>query len=382
MRSLIMATAALASLAATSAQALEVRFYPGERVYAYELSALQNASSVLLHNIAIVNDGAEPVELREVAIELMGEGRALDRRVLGAPELSRAAAGGAGLQQAGLLEPLAFQFGGAQTLPQGTTLSADLNLEPGEALLITSQVFAYRGARDGVQVRVNGEAAEGALAIRTGGTRTAFAFPLRGQWYNAAGASFHTHHRWTPMEEFAFDFIRYGNDGRSHRRSGERFTDYYAYGQPVLAAATGRVVYVVSDQEEDASAMQRPDETIESYFARLRQEQMTRIAGGAASIGGNQVIIDHGNGEFSFYAHLQPGSVRVRVGDQVQRRQQIGAVGSTGNSTEPHLHFHVCNSPDPLMCAGIPVNFEPLEFAIPDPPRQPQTGDLLRATRD
>jgi murein DD-endopeptidase MepM/ murein hydrolase activator NlpD len=127
--------------------------------------------------------------------------------------------------------------------------------------------------------------------------------------------------------------------------------------------------------------MKRPDETIEAYFTRLREEQMIRIAGGAPAIGGNQVIIDHGNGEFSFYGHLRPRSVRVHVGDQVERLQQIGAIGSSGNSTEPHLHFHVCNSADPLMCAGIPVTFEPLEFGIPDPPRQPQSGDLLTPIR-
>jgi murein DD-endopeptidase MepM/ murein hydrolase activator NlpD len=381
MRTLFLATLAFASLA-TTAQALDVRFYPGERVYAYELSAAQGASSVLLHNIAIINDGSAPVALSEVAIELTQGDRVLDRRVLGATELGRAAAGGAGMQQAGLLEPLAFQFGGAQLLPAGTTLSPDLTLDPGEAIMITSQVFAFRGARDGVHVRVNGDAAQGALAIRTGGTQMAYAFPLRGQWYNGAGASFHTHHRWTPMEEFAFDFVRYGSNGRTYRRSGERFTDYYAYGEPVLAAAAGRVVYVVTDQSEDASAMKRPEETIEAYFARLRNEQMTRIAGGAPTIGGNQVIIDHGNGEFSFYGHLRPGSVRVRAGDQVERLQQVGAIGSSGNSTEPHLHFHICNSADPLMCAGIPVQFEPLEFGIPDPPRQPQSGDLLRPLHD
>lgn len=361
---------------ASAAQALEVRFYPGERIYAYELSASHGASSVIVHNIAIINDSAAPVELRDVSLELLAGERALDQRVLGAEELARSAAGGAGLQQAGLLDVLAFQFGG-QRLLNGATLSTDTTLEPGEALLIASQVFAYRGERDQLRVRVNGDAATAALPIRTGFSQTRFAFPLRGAWYNGSGASFHTHHRWTPMEEFAFDFARLGPDGRTHRRNGARFSDYYAYGEPVLAAAAGRVVFVVSDQSEDVSAMKRPDETIVAYFERLQQDQFTRIARGAPGVGGNQIIIDHGNGEFSFYGHLQPGSVRVREGDSVQRGQHIGAVGSSGNSTEPHLHFHVCNSADPLMCAGIPVQWETLTMAIPDPARAPQSGDIL-----
>jgi murein DD-endopeptidase MepM/ murein hydrolase activator NlpD len=74
--------------------------------------------------------------------------------------------------------------------------------------------------------------------------------------------------------------------------------------------------------------------------------------------------------------------VRVREGEQVARSQQIGQVGSSGNSTEPHLHFHVCNSVDPLLCAGIPVQFEPNEDPLGDPPHAPQTGEFLSRPRN
>jgi len=377
MRALFPAVIAASCLFATAAEALDVRFFPGERVYAYEASASHGASTVVVHNIAIINDGSAPVALNDLVIELMQGDRVLDLRTLGAEELSRAAAGSAGIQQAGLLDVLAFQFGGAALFPANTTLSVDLTLDPGEAVLISSQIFAYRGARDGLRVRVNGDAAEGRLAIRTGLSQTQFSLPLRGGWYNASGASFHTHHRWTPMEEFAFDFIKVNGNGATHRRSGVRFDDFFAYGEPVFAAAPGRVAFVVADQREYAEAMQQPSETIETYFERLQQDQFTRIAQGAAGVGGNQIIIDHGNDEFSFYGHLQPGSVRVRVGDQVERGARIGAVGSSGNSTEPHLHFHVCNSADPLMCAGIPVQWDRTYSPMPDPPRALQSGDFM-----
>ena len=60
-----------------------------------------------------------------------------------------------------------------------------------------------------------------------------------------------------------------------------------------------------------------------------------------ASIGGfgNLVVIDHGGGIRSFYGHLQ--SVGVKKGDQVDVGSRIGAVGSTGRSAGPHLHFEV-----------------------------------------
>jgi hypothetical protein len=82
-------------------------------------------------------------------------------------------------------------------------------------------------------------------------------------------------------------------------------------------------------------------------------------------------------GEFSLYAHLKPNSLKVKAGQKVEQGAVIGAVGSSGNSTEPHLHFQVCNSSDPLMCAGIPPAWRGLAFTFDDFPRAPQSGDLI-----
>jgi murein DD-endopeptidase MepM/ murein hydrolase activator NlpD len=136
---------------------------------------------------------------------------------------------------------------------------------------------------------------------------------------------------------------------------------------------------VVTDQVEDASAMQKPGESIEAYLQRLQKDQFARIAGGPTAVTGNAVTIDHGNGEFSFYLHLQPGSVRVKAGDTVRAGQRIAAVGSSGNSTEPHLHFQVCDGPDAVMSAGIPIQWKDVEVVTPDLQRAPQSGDFLRS---
>lgn len=56
---------------------------------------------------------------------------------------------------------------------------------------------------------------------------------------------------------------------------------------------------------------------------------------------GNMVLINHGNGYKTRYAHMISGSITVSVGDYVEAGQTIGRVGSTGNSTGPHLHFEV-----------------------------------------
>lgn len=56
---------------------------------------------------------------------------------------------------------------------------------------------------------------------------------------------------------------------------------------------------------------------------------------------GNTVIIDHGDNVWTLYGHIRNGGIKVEKGEQVKRGQKIAEVGSTGNSTGPHLHFEV-----------------------------------------
>jgi len=69
---------------------------------------------------------------------------------------------------------------------------------------------------------------------------------------------------------------------------------------------------------------------------------------------GNSVVLDVGSGQYAHYAHLQPGSLRVKAGDRVRRGDVIALVGSSGSSFEPHLHFEVTTSPEPLRGEGVP----------------------------
>ena len=59
-------------------------------------------------------------------------------------------------------------------------------------------------------------------------------------------------------------------------------------------------------------------------------------------------------------AHLQHGSLTVRVGDQVTTGQPLGRVGNSGNTSEPHLHIHAvpAGTEDVLRGAGVPILFE------------------------
>src|SRR5262245_43569397 len=82
----VVAAAAFFSLA-LQALALDVRFYPGDHIYSYELAADRDAHSVMVQNIAVLNDGSAPVQIASVKIQLMNGDRVVDERTLGAPEL-------------------------------------------------------------------------------------------------------------------------------------------------------------------------------------------------------------------------------------------------------------------------------------------------------
>ena len=365
-------------------KSVEIRFCPSSTVRTYPLESRRDLQSLLLQNVAVINHGSAPFKIDDIELELLQANRVVESRKLDREAVQRLADRGAKLQAAGILEQVAFQFCGRDLIGPSIKLTG-ATLARDQALLIVEQVFAFRGARDTLRVRVHGNLDgrttefTGSIPIKSEFAQNKYIFPLRGVWYAGWGASFHTGHRWAVPEEFALDIAKIGESGLSHKGDGTSFNDYYAYGADVLAAANGRVTSVANDQPEDPSAMQRPNESQEAYSARLQKEQAERLAKGPTAIAGNYVMIDHGKNEYSLYAHLQPGSVRVHIGDQVKAGDVIGKLGSSGNSTEPHLHFHVCDKADPLMCAGIPVNFSNLTIQWADLPRPIQSGDVVIA---
>ncbi len=138
-------------------------------------------------------------------------------------------------------------------------------------------------------------------------------------------------------QRFAIDYVRVADDHRTWAGDSLKNASYYAYGNDALAVADGIVVAVKDSIPENVPG------------ARSRAVPIT-----LETVGGNHVILDLGGGRFAFYAHLQPGSLKVRLGQRVRRGQILGLVGNSGNSTEPHLHFHLSDANSPLGSEGIP----------------------------
>lgn len=168
-----------------------------------------------------------------------------------------------------------------------------------------------------------------------------YALPFTGEWVVARGGTTpETSHSWEILSQrYAYDFVVVDSSGRTHRGDGSRLDDYYAYGEPILAPADGEVVEVV-DGIRDAP-----------YVGTGWIDWRT------PRIGGNSVTIRHAEGEFSYLAHLIPGSIRVCVGQQVLRGEEVARCGHSGHSTEPHLHFQIQDHPDFFQAVGLPVKF-------------------------
>lgn len=143
-------------------------------------------------------------------------------------------------------------------------------------------------------------------------------------------------------ERFAIDWIQLDPSGRAYTGDGAKLSSYKYYGTPIHAVASGVVVNLYDDADEQVPGALAKGITTEN-------------------IGGNMLVIDIGNGAFAFYAHMQKGSLKVKLGDHVTTGEVIGLLGNTGNSTAPHLHFHVMDGPSPLDANGLPYAFSHFE---------------------
>lgn len=365
--------------AAAAEDPREIRFCPADVARTYPLDSRERVQSLLAPHIAVLNHADAPFTISAIRLELLEGQQVIDARRLGAADLERFASNGPGIQEA--MQAVPFVFCGKDLLTPGIKLAGPV-LRANEGLVVTNQVFAFNGHRDAIRVVIEGTTGgkpaqlTAALPITSEFSKTSWQFPLRGVSYVGWGASLHTAHRWVPPEAYALDIARLGEGGLTYRGEGRRFTDYYAYGTEVHAAAAGTVIESANDVPEDESLLQRPNESIDAYTARV-QENQAKLMKSDHGVTGNYVIIDHGNREYSLYAHMQPGSVRVRPGDRVAAGALLGRLGSSGNSTEPHLHFHVCSGPHALDCNGVPVRFTDIKVLWAETERVLQSGDIV-----
>lgn len=119
---------------------------------------------------------------------------------------------------------------------------------------------------------------------------------------------------------------------------------FATWGKEIIAPAGGTVIYARNDVPDNLPG-QDPEEIFKSIHDPID------------AMAGNAIIIDHGNGEHSVLMHMQQNSVRVKKGDKVESGQVIGLIGNSGNSFQPHLHFHLQSGPTLFKDVSLPFTF-------------------------
>ncbi|MCU4743365.1 M23 family metallopeptidase [Halobacteria archaeon AArc-m2/3/4] len=175
-----------------------------------------------------------------------------------------------------------------------------------------------------------------------------YRLPIEGQWTVVNGSPDRRYsHSWSILtQRYAYDLVITDADGRTHEGERTGPDAHYCFDEPILAPADGTVVATRNDHRD----YHRTDGWLDPLQRDLR---------------GNYVTIEHADGEYSVLAHLKRGSVTVTEGDRVERGEEIGRCGNSGNSTEPHLHFHVQDHPNFFLGMGLPVQFADVVTEIP-----------------
>jgi Peptidase family M23 len=182
--------------------------------------------------------------------------------------------------------------------------------------------------------------------------------PLRGERYISADsccdASRHTraalpvNGRVWLAQRFAVDWEQLDEEGRVYRGAGTDVASYNIYGKDVLAVADAKVASVIDNLPNQVPGQMPVNISVEEAD-------------------GNSIVLDLSGGRYALYAHLKPGSIRVHTGDTVKRGETIALVGNSGNTLEPHLHFHVMNHASALASNGLPYEIDSFTVTAKSP---------------
>lgn len=171
-------------------------------------------------------------------------------------------------------------------------------------------------------------------------SKTSLALPFKGQWFTFWGGDTkaQNYHVVSKTQKHAFDFLILGKGNKTYERSGTRNEDYYAFGKPIYAVCDAEVFQVITGVADNKPGAMNPAQAL-----------------------GNSVTLKTANNEYIVYAHFEYGTVQVKEGDRVKKGQMLGRCGNSGNSSEPHLHLHIQDGPNPLTSIGVKCYFEKVQ---------------------
>jgi hypothetical protein len=285
------------------------------------------------YELMVINAFAAPVTLVEVVVV---DPSGKDLATIAGPALEAAT------------QTLLAQTPGA-TIPASAAVSVDVDLAlpAGMAPESLNHRIAYRLAPDAPMASLLGSmTVEGPTVAVAHAPPPIIKPPLKGKgWFAVNGCCGPNVHRDTRIaidgshiatsETFAIDWTRVEN-GRMFEGDGDANEQHYAFGADLLAVAEGTVVSARDGM---------PEETPFKPVASVKAPE---------DYGGNHVILEIAPQVFAVYAHMQTGSVAVKVGDRIRAGDILGRLGNSGNTTAPHLHFAILDKANFFAGRSLP----------------------------
>ena len=169
---------------------------------------------------------------------------------------------------------------------------------------------------------------------------TKMKLPFKGEWNVTWGGDTkeQNYHVESVAQKNAFDILIKDKNGSTHKGTGATNEDYYAFGKELYAPCDGEIVLVVDGIKDNIPGNLNP-----------------------IYVPGNTVIIKTAIGEYVFFAHFKQHSIVVKQGQKISTGELLGLCGNSGNSTEPHLHFHLQNDEDMVKATGAKCYFDQLK---------------------
>ncbi len=169
---------------------------------------------------------------------------------------------------------------------------------------------------------------------------TTMKLPFKGEWTVTWGGDTkeQNYHVESVAQKNAFDILIKDEQGSTHKGTGESNEDYYAFGKELYAPCDGEVVLVVDGVKDNVPGVLNP-----------------------IYIPGNTIIIKTAAGEYAFFAHFKQHTIVVKQGQKISPGDLLGLCGNSGNSSEPHLHFHLQNVEDMTKATGAKCYFDQLK---------------------
>ncbi len=205
-----------------------------------------------------------------------------------------------------------------------------------------SHIFNFRDTINNKDVSLEG----GKFAPRLSESPIVISSPVKGERWLFINQSTNAYHFFVNFfsggkvynsERFAFDNLKMGPDMKDYFAGDPTKNEsYFNYGDTLYAVADGKVLKITDGRPQNNGNMQN-----------IKFNSLDEYAG-------NYLVLDIGGGKKAFYAHCQPNSFLVSQGATVKEGDPIAILGNSGNSTAPHLHFHIYQGTDILLSYGVP----------------------------